>query len=345
MISIIIPCYQCIATLQKCVDSVIAQSYADIEIILVDDGSPDSTGEMCDELVQTDNRIKVIHQKNRGLVGAWKAGVLASKGQYINFVDSDDWMERDALSRMIQKIEQYNAEMVVCGTVVEYSNGKTVLCDNRIKEGIYDRKSIEESILPLFFHMQGMESRPLIIGRWSKLIRKELLLRNMHMFDERISYGEDDMTIFTLTLSCKSLYCFQGFYPYHYCRNDASMIGGYDPDGYQKCLALNKKLSEIAQERNYPYSEQLQIHFFENCMLVLKKAMHRNKQDSICEIAKNMKQIVEREELQQAFIKCSAVIKEYGLKEKIFISLLEHRHYLLCVMIVKILAKLQLCIQ
>ena len=105
-ISVIIPVYKVEAYLRRCIDSIINQSFRDLEIILVDDGSPDNCGAICDEYACRDARIHVIHQENMGLYGARNTGMKIASGEYISFVDSDDWMEADAYSQMIQIIAE-----------------------------------------------------------------------------------------------------------------------------------------------------------------------------------------------------------------------------------------------
>ena len=117
MISVIIPCYNCVDTLGKCVESILNQTYRNLEVLLIDDGSPEEegTGKLCDILAKSDKRIIAVHQENRGLVGAWKRGVREAKGNYIAFVDSDDWIEKNAIERLYTKIVQFNAEIIVGG--------------------------------------------------------------------------------------------------------------------------------------------------------------------------------------------------------------------------------------
>lgn len=343
MISIIVPCYRCVDSLSTCINSIQNQTYSEFEILLIDDGSPDATGKLCDEFADSDSRIKVVHQENRGLVGAWKRGLQEARGEYTAFVDSDDWIESDMLEKMYSKAIQYQTDMVIGGMALDYADGRKAYHDNTAKEGYYDRKAIEGDILPHFYHYTNkMESRAIIVSRCSKLIKKSLLMKNYDLFDESISYGEDDVTIFLSVLSAKDFYCFNGYYPYHYCRNAESMIGKYDPDSYKKCFILHRKLMETALDKKYPYVDQLDIHFIEKCMLVIKKNMHRDRQNSISGLSKQIEQVMKSDEVCEAIRACKHVLKGYGLKERIFIGLLRHKCYLLCIVIVRLTMKLQI---
>lgn len=115
MISIIVPIYKVEKFLPKCIESILNQTYSDFELILVDDGSPDKCPEICDEYAAKNQRIIVIHQKNSGVSAARNAGLKKAKGQYIGFVDPDDFIAQDMYEKMVQAVEQSAAELVICG--------------------------------------------------------------------------------------------------------------------------------------------------------------------------------------------------------------------------------------
>ena len=119
-ISIIIPVYNVGQYLDKCIKSVINQTYKDIEIICVDDGSTDASSEICDKYGKIDSRIKVIHKTNGGLVSARQAGLKVSRGKYVGFVDGDDWIDKEMYECMFQIIEKYKVDMVETGVVDSY---------------------------------------------------------------------------------------------------------------------------------------------------------------------------------------------------------------------------------
>ena len=122
MISVIIPVYNVEPYLQKCLDSVIGQTYRDLEIVIVDDGSTDGSGDICDEY-RSDDRVKVFHTENRGLSAARNLGLDNASGDWIGFVDSDDWIEPDMYEALIKKAEETGADVVECGCYLEYPSG------------------------------------------------------------------------------------------------------------------------------------------------------------------------------------------------------------------------------
>lgn len=135
MISIIIPVYKVEPYLRQCVDSVLRQTYRDIEILLIDDGSPDRCGEICDEYAEKDVRVRVFHTENRGLSAARNLGLKESSGDYIGFVDSDDWIEPDMYEVLLRRIEETGADVSVCGLWHEFIKSNT---KSSCIEAVYD---------------------------------------------------------------------------------------------------------------------------------------------------------------------------------------------------------------
>lgn len=167
LVSVIVPIYKVEQYLKRCIDSIIAQTYKNIEIILVDDGSPDNCGAICDEYALNNGRIKVVHKPNGGLSDARNKGIEVSKGDYICFVDSDDYVEKDYIEKMLSAAELSNADLVI-------SNFKYVYEDGTIKKYEFEHEfksySSEESMEIL---VSNNMSIPLVVA-WSKLYAKKL---------------------------------------------------------------------------------------------------------------------------------------------------------------------------
>lgn len=172
MISVIVPVYNSITTLERCVRSLCAQTFEDLEIILVDDGSTDGSGALCSALSREDARIRVIRKENGGVSSARNAGIEAAKGEYLMFADSDDYVEPDMAEKMRKEIGE--GDIAICGFHHHYQ-GRDVV---RIPE--VPGQSGEENFLALYG--QGFLNMP-----WNKLYRRELAGR----FDESLSLGED----------------------------------------------------------------------------------------------------------------------------------------------------------
>lgn len=208
IISVIVPVYNTKEYLRRCLDSVLAQTYKDFECILVDDGSTDASGKICDEYAAKDNRFKPFHKDNEGISATREFGIQHASGQYIQFVDSDDWIEPDMLEKMYVMAINENADIVGCNFIEDFLNKKVKHCT------YYKDK---ESFL-----------RDVIASKWGVLwkimFKRSLLLDyNIH-FPKGIDGGEDYFVVSYLLLSCNQAVCVDD-YLYHYFRaNPSSFI-------------------------------------------------------------------------------------------------------------------------
>lgn len=164
LISVILPIYNVSAYLEKCLDSIIGQTYKNIEIILVDDGSTDQSPEICAAYAQRDERITVLRKKNGGLSDARNAGIEIAKGEYLTFVDSDDYVELDYVEFLYSLVKKYNTKMSICSHKVIYENG-TVLEKETGEEVVLPSKEVLERIL---YH------EDIDLSAWAKLYHKSL---------------------------------------------------------------------------------------------------------------------------------------------------------------------------
>lgn len=172
LISVIIPVYNAEKYLRRCLDSVVAQTYRNLEIICVDDGSVDESGKICDQYAVRDARIKVIHQENQGLSAARNKGLDAAEGEYIAFVDSDDYILEDMYKKMLDKLLNYNVDLCVCQWQYELSDGRQVVKRKNIAPTIYGRKTSLE--FARFLYMGNYENG-VVVAAWNKLYRRALL--------------------------------------------------------------------------------------------------------------------------------------------------------------------------
>lgn len=167
LISIIVPVYNMEKYLERCMNSILKQTYTCLEIILVDDGSTDGSAHQCDLYAQKDNRVKVVHKENGGLSDARNAGLAVATGTYIGYVDSDDWIEPDMYERMYQACVENHAQLAVCRYAQEYKD-KTVL------GGSGEVVPLEQKEL-LSVYLCGHESYVIYNSVWSKLFHRDLV--------------------------------------------------------------------------------------------------------------------------------------------------------------------------
>ena len=209
LVSVIVPIYKVEKYMHRCVDSIINQTYKKIEIILVDDGSPDSCGKICDEYAEKDNRIKVIHKENGGLSDARNAGIDIAKGNYLTFIDSDDYVTEDYVEFLLNLLKESDADMSVCKHTIVYNDSKYIDTGTK-KYYLAEPRQILEMLL---------YSDDFDVSTWAKLYKKELFC-NIRFPKDRLF--EDSATTYKLIDLCKKI-AFKSESKYFYVIRDDSI--------------------------------------------------------------------------------------------------------------------------
>lgn len=180
LISIIVPIYNVERYLRRCIDSIISQSYSNIEIILIDDGSPDECGKICDEYSKKDSRIKVIHKENEGVSSARNLGLEIISGKYLTFVDPDDYIEKEMIEKLYEWIKKYEADISICG-VIDNDENYNILRKTKGKDIILlDRENTFKEFMEEYYFNSVC---------WAKLYRTDLW-KNIR-FNEKTKIAED----------------------------------------------------------------------------------------------------------------------------------------------------------
>lgn len=247
LISIIVPIYNVEKYLNKCIESIVNQTYENIEIILIDDGSNDNSGIICDEYAKKDNRIIVVHKENGGVSSARNKGLKIAKGEWISFVDADDWIEQNFCQTLLNKVTQEQADIALCGYNRITDNRIEKINANNQEVFLNSNEYLVKSLNPQtgfgFCHM--------------KLIKKEVL--KSISFNERIEVGED--ALFNIQLSTyikKAVFLKQPLYNYRI--NNQSVVKRYDENYANKYLKSMKIIEEyIWQEYNEENEENIEI--------------------------------------------------------------------------------------
>lgn len=258
-VSIVVPIFNADRYLTACVESILNQKLTDFEVILVDDGSTDSSGALCDQFARQAPRIRVIHRENGGLMSAWKAGVKLAQGRYVGFVDSDDWVEPDMFSTLLKAIERDESDMVTCGLVKDYSDGHKEAVYNSIPSGVYNREKIIKEFFPVLLR-GNRYSRGILINRVTKLFRREMLAEILPELSNDVSIGEDLLTTFRFLLTAQKVSVLQQYTPYHYRINDQSMIKRYSDSKYEKIELLRKEMLSFISP-DYDFGVQVNTDF------------------------------------------------------------------------------------
>ena len=236
MISVIIPVFNTKKYLSRCLDSIINQTYKNLEIIIIDDGSTDGSEKICDEYAFVDGRISVIHKKNEGLVAARKQGVSIAKYNYISFVDSDDWIELNMFEELFDLLDiNETTDLVTSNIIMDKENGSFNKVGS-IPAGLYG-KSIADKIIPNMMRNAKDGSWGIIGSAVGKIYKKDLLLDVINRIDNGITYGEDDAIVFGYIPRCSKIYiCEKCFY--HYRIHSGSMATSYNIESFSKIKLL-----------------------------------------------------------------------------------------------------------
>lgn len=209
-VSIIVPVYNNVKTLNRCIDSIINQSLKEIEVILVDDGSTDSSGAICDQYKLKDERIVVIHKSNGGPNSARNAGLKIVKGQYIGFVDSDDYISLNMYEKLYNSAEENNTEVVICD-MVEFNDEKKL---NRIECSLSSNELIgQDEILDLMSSIN--ESRILWFAQ-RYLYKASFIKNNNFVFAESLKIGEETVLNLLVLMNCNSIFYLKEELYYYY---------------------------------------------------------------------------------------------------------------------------------
>lgn len=213
-LSVVVPVYNVESYLEQCISSILNQTMRDIEVILVDDGSTDSSGMICDNYANSDVRIIVIHQKNKGLIEARKKGVKSCAGEYVTFVDSDDFIDCNSY---IQALKSMQKEIdVICFDKISYTENGKILRHSKFRDGYYSKKDLIEVIYPEMIWNALDDTFGLDPSLCTKIIKKELLIKSYALLKETdFYYGEDSAIIYPLLKMANSLEIIHYAYYYH----------------------------------------------------------------------------------------------------------------------------------
>ena len=251
LISIIVPIFNVENYLAECIESIQKQTYKNLEIILIDDGSTDQSGEICEHYARNDRRIMVIHQKNNGVVAARKCGLKRARGRYIGFVDGDDYINLDMYERLIQDIENTGADFVHSGFI-----------ENN-KKYIFEKKVVDLSSCRIDFlrnTILGLEDgiSPSI---WSKLFKADLIKKSHNHIPNDCSFGEDLLSLCNCIFECNRIAITSDYYYYYRVRN-GSLSHKSDIHDLERVFKLYQYLCNIFSHYNsYPYLDDLADEF------------------------------------------------------------------------------------
>lgn len=251
LLSIIVPVYNNKKYLKQCIDSILVQEYKNVEIILVNDGSTDGSGTICDEYQKIDKRVRVIHQKNQGCICARQKGLQNSKGKYIGFVDSDDWVMPDMYQMLMSKVEEKKCDIVSMGYTV-FGNHVEKKEEGGSLFGIFEKGKNLDRLLSNMMYDPEIKARGVQPSLCTKVIRRKLLESAFADIDKRVTMGEDAAIFYPCCLRLESIYIMKE-YQYYYRVHSGSMCRSMNRNTFSEVYFFYRYMRQILLQ----YGEEL----------------------------------------------------------------------------------------
>lgn len=249
LISIIVPIYNVSRYLDRCMESLVNQTYRSIEIIMVDDGSPDDCGEKCDRYATRDSRIRVLHKKNEGLGMARNSGLDIARGDYVIFIDSDDYTDPRMAERLYKKLEKNGADTCFCRYYNTTSDGKSILAREIYEKEEYYGDETKEVLLGMIGSMPEQNGDVEIgMSVWKGIYSMNIIRQNNISFPSERKYISEDI-IFHIQYLTKCKHIVVETTPnYYYCDNGASLTKSYKANRFEmEKILLEKEIQELDQ--------------------------------------------------------------------------------------------------
>lgn len=311
LVTIIVPIFNAGNYLEDCIESVLQQTYENIEIILVNDGSTDRSGDMIENYALKDKRIRTIHQANKGVAAARNRGIEAAKGTYIQFVDADDSIKEDTVEKLVQQMEQ--VDLVICG----YETKTNIFIPP--VHGLFKKKE-------LLTYFGELCKQIIIHSPCNKMYRFDLIHQHKIRFLEHMLIGEDLLFNLNYLTNCQTIYLLQESL-YHYRTNETSITNSYQPDMFaQQKILYNEVILFLKNENRYTNKNKEQIKtIFANALLhATTNLFHSDSPFTVKQRFRHLKMIMNDEKVRHLLAYFTetkqAKLFSYLVKQKAYIT-------------------------
>ena len=328
LISVVVPVYNAEKYLDKCIESIINQKYSNLEIILVDDGSKDNSLGLCKKYAKNDKRIKVIPKENGGVSTARNVGIEAASGDFIAFIDSDDYIDENMYFNMIQKASEYECDIVMCDCYKVNCDKKEVFTHD-IRSGFYNKEQLYSEYFGKLLMLDSINYPP-TVSNWLMLISADIIKDNKLKYKEGIKFSEDLLFGSQVMYYANSFYYLKGECYYNYTNNPTSVTNTYYEKKWDNFMKLYKeKKAFFEMRKDFDFSKQIYyclLFFVYNSIINIYES---NK--SISDKKKDILKILNNKEVRHMFdnininslnLSKKQKLITYCYKYKIFISAL-----------------------
>jgi glycosyltransferase involved in cell wall biosynthesis len=327
-VSIIVPVYNAQLYLEKCVTSLMSLTLKNIEIILVNDGSTDTSGELCDHFATLDTRITVIHQKNGGQTKARIAGLKASKGEYVHFVDSDDWLDPTMEEIMHTQAAANNADIVTCDSIF-HKGTKEIPARQPFEAGVYTKERLIKDLYPRLIYSGRFFYFGIYAAMWNKLFRRSLVTRHIESLDPAVRIGEDGLTTFPSFLEANTVVVVKDLLYQYRDDNTTSLTRSYVKEQFDSALLLIKYLREIATKysKHVDLTPQIDAYLAYNVRSIILEEFYYKVKKSLKSRLRYIRRIMTHPEVQEAIQRLDTS-QGYTAEQARFISYIRSQDFI-----------------
>lgn len=302
LFSVIVPIYKVEKYIDQCVDSIISQSCADFELILVDDGSTDHCPVICDQYTSKDNRIIAVHKENGGIVSARQAGVAIASGEYVVCVDGDDWIAPEYLQKIKEVIDTNNPDVICCGYYNAFENTNIEVHPNE-RQGYYSRNDLEREIFPSL--VAGKGGKGFSPSLWAKAFRRTIY-QQQQLVNVKVVMGEDTACVYPTVFHAQDMYVLSDCL-YYYRQNPTSVTKSKKAFPWDGPMFRGKHIENTIDQTFMNFREQTDWYVVYALSTVASSQFHRNEKYSVIrdEICKELNTSYYADILKRTRFRCN----------------------------------------
>ena len=293
LLTVVITVYNEEKYISDCIESVINQTYTNLDIVIVDDGSSDNSPKICDDYSEKDTRIRVIHKPNGGSVSSRKTGIQEAKGEYITYIDGDDWLELDHYEKIMSQID--DADLFAFGLTCVYSDGRQEIITNDYKSGLFEDQELDD-LKHHAMYSGNFGKFGLFPSMCAKVFRTSLIKNNMLVVDNDIRMGDDGACTFPSVCDAKKIIINNDVVGYMYRKTVSNSITtAYDFKEFSRIENLYHVLKKAFEDRNAVYMNEQMTYYF--AFLFMTQIVYELANLSLKNIAIKVKHIKEIREM------------------------------------------------
>ena len=330
-LSIIVPVYNAEKYLEECLDSILKQTFTDFEIILINDGSADRSGAICDEYALRDERIRVIHQENHGVTFSRQLGASVATGDFVTYVDSDDWIDRETYSVMMAHIEEHKVDVGIFAAVVEDELPKPLV--NNLETGFFSKEKLNECVYNRMLFDYELNGAAVIPALWNKIIKRQLICEAISLVSQNIDYGEDVIPGCLSLMNASCAYVSDKAF-YHYRTNLLSISHKSSDVMAERIVGLKKEMKNCFAGASIDMNSQIDGYITRHTVEFVRNVLSDSLDNMpFSERCSAVSDFVDQDIISSSL--CLAYPKIRSLKEKIKVFLIRHKQFRLLKLLFK----------